>query len=474
VIRVDVDAAAPYAIPPDNPFANGGGRPEIFAVGFRNPWRFSFDRETGDLWLGDVGQHAWEEIDRVVLGGNYGWSVMEGPDCFGADTCDTAAHVAPVASYRNTGGASVIGGVVSRGGAVPGGGATYLFSDFFFGTIFGIDVATGAVEEIGEGAGGVSAWAESAGGDVYALRYRGGIARLSPVVQAGEDPFPRRLSATGCVDVRDPRAATEGTLPYDVRVPFWSDGADKTRAVAVAGAASIGADGDWDLPPGTVLVKSFFRGETPVETRLLVRHVDGGWAGYGYAWREDGSDADFVETTREATVAGAPWVFPATRECAGCHTEVAGGSLGWTSAQLAVGDQLQVLADAGAVGEVPAADPLPIASEGATVEAQARAYLDVNCAMCHRPDGPDGRASMDLRYATALPEAELCDAPPRGGDLDIDGAVLLAPGEPTRSVLSARLRSTGFAHMPPIGIRTVDAEGADLVDAWIAGMSGCP
>ncbi len=204
------------------------------------------------------------------------------------------------------------------------------------------------------------------------------------------------------------------------------------------------------------------------------RHDDGGWAGYGYAWREDGSDADYVERTREATVAGASWVYPASRECAGCHTEVAGGSLGWTSGQLAVGDQLEQLQDDGLVAGVPEAAPLPRVDDDAPVEARARAYLEVNCSMCHRPDGPDGRASMDLRFATPLADAELCDATPHGGDLDIEGAVIVSPGDPARSVLSLRLRSTGFAHMPPLGIATVDAAGADLVDAWIEELDACP
>jgi len=473
LIRVDIDGERPFTIPSDNPFAAGGGRPEIYAVGFRNPWRFSFDDETGDLWVGDVGQNEWEEVDKVTRGGNYGWSVMEGEGCFEADTCDTDAFIQPVAQYRNTGGASVIGGVVVRGGDLASFDGTYIFSDFFFGTIFGIH-PDGSVVDLGGGAGGVAAWSLSPAGEVFAIAYGGEISRLALSTPA-PDAFPRKLSETGCVDVDHPREAARGTRPYDVRMPFWSDGADKSRFIAMGeGEVAIGPDGDWDLPAGTVLVKSFFRAETPVETRLLVRHDDGGWAGYGYAWRPDGSDAELVEQSFEDVREGAPWVFPSSRDCDACHTAISGFSLGITSSQLAVDDQLARLALEGLLPSAPNAVPLPTLDGDAPVEARARAYLDVNCAMCHQPDGPAGRAQMDLRAATPLDEAGLCNEAPRGGDLDIEDAVIVAPGNPARSVLSARLRATGSAHMPPVAITSVDEVGAAVVDAWIESLGACP
>ena len=119
ILRIDVSQSGQehlYAIPPDNPFASGGGRAEIWAYGLRNPWRFSFDRDTGDLWAGDVGQNRWEEIDLIERGGNYGWNLLEGNHCFSARDCDPTGTVPPVWEYSLDGQpCSVIGGYVYRG-----------------------------------------------------------------------------------------------------------------------------------------------------------------------------------------------------------------------------------------------------------------------------------------------------------------------------------------------------------------------
>jgi glucose/arabinose dehydrogenase len=138
LLRLDVDGGAPYAIPADNPFARGGGRPEIFATGLRNPWRFSFDRETGALWLADVGQNDWEEIDLVEGGGNYGWNIREGAHCFKADTCRGDGLSDPVAEYGHDAGCSVTGGHVYRGPAIPALAGAYLYADYCSGTLWGL------------------------------------------------------------------------------------------------------------------------------------------------------------------------------------------------------------------------------------------------------------------------------------------------------------------------------------------------
>lgn len=140
ILRIDVDRGDPYGVHADNPFARGGGRPEMFALGFRNPWRFSFDVPTGRLWAADVGQHRWEEVDVVTSGGNYGWRLMEGNHCFEpAEGCDRKGLTLPVAEYaRQSPRCSVIGGYVYRGRASPALAGTYLFADYCSGELLGV------------------------------------------------------------------------------------------------------------------------------------------------------------------------------------------------------------------------------------------------------------------------------------------------------------------------------------------------
>ena len=152
ILRIDVSDSTvdqPYAIPPDNPFADGGGRPEIWAYGLRNPWRFSFDRETGDLWTGDVGQNQWEEIDIIERGGNYGWNILEGNHCFRPrDNCDRAGTIPPVLEYSLDGSpCSVIGGYVYRGNAIPWLRGAYIYGDYCSGKVFGLRYENGQVTE---------------------------------------------------------------------------------------------------------------------------------------------------------------------------------------------------------------------------------------------------------------------------------------------------------------------------------------
>jgi glucose/arabinose dehydrogenase len=148
VLRIDVKdadatAAAPYAIPPDNPYAGvADAMPEIWLSGLRNPWRFRFDEATGDLWIGDVGQAAWEEVDVIRAGSggeNLGWNTMEGTHCYAADPCAKAGLTLPVAEYDHDAGCSIVGGVVARASTVPAIQDRYLFSDYCSGTFWTID-----------------------------------------------------------------------------------------------------------------------------------------------------------------------------------------------------------------------------------------------------------------------------------------------------------------------------------------------
>ena len=186
IIRIDVstlDESGSYAVPPDNPFVGvEGARPEIWAYGLRNPWRFSFDRETGELWAGDVGQNKLEEIDIIKRGANYGWNIVEGSLCFGDSACSRAGLEPPVAEYGREDGCSVTGGYVYGGSRIPSLVEAYVYGDFCTGRIWALRHDGGQVTEQAQIADTdlqISSFAEGPDGEVYILSFTGEITRLA-------------------------------------------------------------------------------------------------------------------------------------------------------------------------------------------------------------------------------------------------------------------------------------------------------
>jgi glucose/arabinose dehydrogenase len=188
ILRIDIDGTSSggsYVVPPDNPYASGGGKPEIWHWGLRNPWRLAFDRATGDLWIGDVGQNAYEEVDVARQGTsnlNFGWNVMEGSHCYNTRTCAATGLTFPVSDYGHDQGCTVIGGYVYRGSKYKFLVGTYLFADYCTGTIFALDAATNDLAPpvvVGEVPGGrVSAFGEDADGELYVTRLSGEVSRV--------------------------------------------------------------------------------------------------------------------------------------------------------------------------------------------------------------------------------------------------------------------------------------------------------
>lgn len=187
ILRIDVDREQPplrYAIPADNPFAGqAGARGEIWAYGLRNPWRFSFDRQTGDLYAGDVGQDAWEEIDRIVTGGNHGWNLTEGTHCYKTSPCSTTGQELPIAEYSHDEGRSVTGGFVYRGMAIPGLRGRYVFGDYASGSVWTLPTAGQGPrrhERLLATGHAISSFGEDAAGELYLVDLAGGVYQLVP------------------------------------------------------------------------------------------------------------------------------------------------------------------------------------------------------------------------------------------------------------------------------------------------------
>lgn len=508
-IRLDVNvpAAQKYAIPPTNPYA-ADNTPcnltspahtagtnvrcaEIYALGFRNPWRWSFDPVSGELWVGDVGQGAWEEVDRVVLGGNYGWKFREGAHCYSPSTnCPTAGLIDPVVEYDRSNGYSITGGFTYRGSRIPTLVGKFVFGDYGSGRIWSVEP---------DGMGGsmmsllvdtnfsIASFGQLNDGEVYALDIASGqVHQLVPSGMPPADTFPRLLSQTGCFQQSDPKIPVPALIPYEVNAALWSDGAAKERFFAIPDGETIrvGTNGDFDFPNGTVLVKTFSLGGKRIETRLFMKHLNGTWAGYTYEWNDTETEATLLSGAKTKQVGSQSWFFPSRSQCLQCHTAVAGRSLGLEVGQLngdltyketgRVRNQLTTLQG---LGFFTAALPGTLAKYESPfgtgpVESRARAYLHANCAGCHQQGA--GRGPADFRYALSFKDTNTCDAMPTAGDLGITGARLIAPGSPTTSLVSRRIHALNAFRMPPLATSVVDVQGAALVDQWISSVTACP
>lgn len=472
ILRIDIDGASPYAVPPSNPLvgAGGGMRPELYAWGFRNPWRFSFDSASGDLWVGDVGQGAWEEMNRVEKGGNYGWPIREGAHCFFGLPCDPAGYIDPFVEHPNSETIAMIGGVVYHGTAIPSLSGRLVYGTYG-GPIYalGSDPVTGAPKpELLNGddpSYHPSALGTGRDGEIYMAEVaQNAIFMIKPAAAATPSPLPDRLSKTGCVDPADPKKLAAGMVPYTVAAELWSDGAEKSRAFAIPDGAKVTVkdDGHLDLPPKSVTMKTFSRGGKRVETRLFVRHDDGGWSGFTYAWNDAQTDADLVVGNRMTS----GHYFPSRAECLRCHNENAGRSLGLELAQLEIdftypngarGNQVDNLLHAELL------DKTPAARAKSTLANSARGYLHANCSFCHRPGA--ATAAFDLRATANL--SDVCNVAPKAGDLGVAGAKLIVPGDPSKSLVSLRMHRTGAGRMPPLASFVVDPQADSLVDPWI-------
>jgi len=514
MLRIDVGGPATtgYTIPATNPFAGTGGMctsgsttspqcREIYAYGLRNPWRWSFDRGgSHDLWVGDVGQAAREEIDRVVSGGNYGWRCREGT-LTTANSCPgvTGSFQAPIAEYDNPNvGFSVTGGYVYRGTAIPSLVGRYVFGDYGSGLIWNIPAASSptvvvtAAQGLSTGGLGISSFGEAVNGELFVVDINGG--GLYQLVQGagGGGGVATQFSATGCGASGNPAQPASGLIPYAPNAGFWSDGADKTRWLALPNGQNIdtsAADHDWNFPPGTVLRKDFSIGTRLVETRLFMRHTSApnNWAGYTYEWNAAGTEATRVVGGKTVTIGTQDWIFPSEAQCRACHTAAAGRSLGLETGQLngnllypATGRTANQLVTLSAINTLsppipdPSTQPVipdPYGTSGTGTEL-ARAWLHTNCAFCHRPNGPTP-SDMDLRYSTPLAATNTCDVNPYDG-LGLPNARIVAPGAPGSSVLLARIdtRDPGIT-MPPLASNLVDNVGVQLITTWINGLATC-
>ena len=328
------------------------------------------------------------------------------------------------------------------------------------------------------------------------------------------EAMPTRLSLTGAFSDPENLAITDGLIPYNVIAPLWSDGAAKTRWIAIPNDTNspetqigFASTGEWSFPSGSVFVKHFelITDESNpavrrrLETRLLVMDANGAAYGVTYKWRPDNSDADLLTTslkesiliTNTAGVHTQVWYYPSPNDCLSCHTDVAGYVLGVKSRQLntdfsypvsgITDNELRSLNHIGLFNP-PIDDESTIASFPklssvtnalASPEDRARSYLDSNCAQCHRPGGVRG-SGWDARFDTPLASQKIVNGK-INKTLNIDGAAVVVPEDVWRSMIYLRLATLDTSIiMPPLAHSTLDTNAIEAMADWINSLPGVP
>lgn len=499
MLRIDV-RTQPYTVPADNPFVNqAGAAPEIWAYGLRHPWRFSFDRQNGELWVGDVGQGAREEISVVTPGANLGWRVYEGSVVYAnPQNLPPTSFTQPVVDYDRGGGNAVIGGYVYRGSRVQSLVGRYLYADNGSGNVWLYDPSTRVTQVIGT-MPNPSSFGEDAAGEVYLVSLGGAIYRVNESSGGVPSTFPQQLSQTGLFTDMNNLTPTAGLVEFDVNVSFWSDGARKRRWLALPGTSSaqFASTGPWSFPQGTVIVKHFemdLVGGTSrrLETRVLINEA-AGWAGYTYVWNANQTDATLDPGTGTTIPLQVPdgsggtasivYPVPSRAQCMTCHNQPAGTILGLRTEQMnrdfayaaATDNQLRALGHVGLITPDPVSGSshpaLPrIDDISQPLELRAKAYLSANCSQCHQP-GAVSPVAIDLRYQTGLAAMGLVNQAPTSGDLGLTNAARIRSGSKESSVLWERIRRRdGTTQMPPIATNRIDQAAVDLIGQWIDGM----
>jgi glucose/arabinose dehydrogenase/mono/diheme cytochrome c family protein len=366
MIRIDVDHPDPgknYGVPKDNPFINVEGvRPEIWAHGFRNPWRMCFDKKTGALWVGQNGQDLWEPVYVVQKGANYGWPVYEGSHPFHPQRkLETRTKLMmPTIEHHHSEARSITGGVVYHGTKFPDLAGAYIYGDFSTGRIWAAwydGAKVTAHKLIARTTAQITNFYADKNGDLFICDDAGGIFKLVPALPSTTvtAPFPRLLSQTGLFTDTAKHQPDPALIPYDVNSPLWSDNAKKQRFIALPTDTQIDhmpAHG-WNFPEGGALVKTFSLGMEAgnpasarrLETRVMLKQ-GGQWAGYTYLWNDAQTDAELapaagVDQTYTIKDPVAPngqrqqtWHYPSRAECLVCHSRAANFVLGLSDLQM--------------------------------------------------------------------------------------------------------------------------------------------
>lgn len=511
-----------YFIPNDNPFPSPSGATfeEYYSIGHRNPHRMTKDRATGTFYIGEVGENNHEEINVLGAGNNYGWPLFEAnvpfnPGC-AVSLYPGTTHTGPLVQFAPNEANSITGGYVYRGSNIPELVGKYICADYGTGDeIWQVDTSTGDKQLLGifEPLDVIS-FGQDVQGELYFLKLGDNVPLYRLTSSITQASAPATLSATGAFTNVQNLEVADGFIPYEMIDPFWSDGAYKTRWMAIPNDGSHDTpaeqiqwseNGDWGFPIGSVIIKHFdypIDDNDPtvtrkIETRFSIKSTNGNFYFLTYKWRPDESDADLVDmtvgdtTTIPVTTVGGGtrnvnWLYPSNSQCISCHSPALGGTLGPRTRFLnkdfdysdkggTVGNQLVTLSELGILNQNITDTDTPgylthkaIDDPNATLDEKARSYLDNNCAYCHQP-ATGNRADFDLRLFNTLSQTGLLTAginqtiPAMAPDQQI-----VFPGDASKSQLYHRANSLDPGiMMPPLAKGIVDTEGVALLEAWI-------
>ena len=522
-----VSYSSNYFIPNDNPFLDPGGSvlEEYWALGLRSPHRMTRDPVSGQIWVGDVGEHTVEEVDLIERGGNYQWAFKEGtfagPRAMPVPLIGT--NKAPVYDYihaDNNG--CVIGGYVYRGAQFPELTGKYIFGDNGSGRLWsmvynGTNAPT--VTQIanmppGFNYTGLGSFGLDQSNEVYMCQIgtNGYIWKFAPQSASPQTPPPLLSQTLAFADLAA-LTATNGFIPFDVNAPLWSDAAHKWRWAAVPSDGApygtneqvrFSTNAEWIFPAGSVLMKHFELSTNELnpslhkrlETRFLVCDTNGAVYGLTYKWRADNSDADLLTNslTENITITTATgtrtqaWYYPSRQDCLTCHNSNARyilgpkayhlngdhtyASTGITDNQLRTWNHLGLFnpsLDENSISNLPAS--VNLTNTAAPLVERVRSYIDSNCAHCHRPNGV--QAYFDARFQTPLTNQSIINGIVNQ-NFGITGAKVVVATNTAKSIMHLRLSTVGFGQMPPIAKSIADSNAVAVLTDWINSLPPTP
>jgi glucose/arabinose dehydrogenase len=528
-IPTDGGGHAFYSIPPDNPFLGvtslygvpvntNALRGEFYAIGFRHPWRFAIDPFTAEIWVGDVGQDMWEEVEVIRKGGNYGWPYYEATHLTSTNYPTQPTMFPPPAGfvmdkplyeYPHTSvpgstaafsGLDVCGQVVYHGSRIPALTNAFVFGDFdAAGNIWALRRSNSVVtvERLAGQVGLAAFGSDPVNGDVIMCNYLQNKLQRLVYADTSNSSFPTTLSGTGIYADMTTLAPNPGEVNYEPIVAFWSDYAVKRRWFCIpdmTNTITFVVDGNWTFPTGMKWIKHFdleLTRDDPstkkrIETRVLVKTTNGVY-GVSYAWNDAGTEATLVPdsgtnfnlTIQDGTnISTQNWEIPSRSACLACHTAVAGHALSFNTRELNqdeimngfAGNQIALLSGAGYFANPPAApQTLPAfvnaTNESCSLESRVRSYLAENCIQCHQPGGA-GAATWDARPWLSLQMTRLINGTPdnnAGNPLN----KIIVPGDTNHSVLLQHVMGNGFSRMPPLATHELDPGANSLLTRWI-------